>query len=167
MQPSCSCRNKNVLCHDTKFVATSSFYTYVSGNYHDKHFSLSRQDFFSSLIISVPIEFSMSQHDFFSGPYPWLSCLLQHRDLCCYKLDLANLSSFSIFVTIKFSSIATKFYQPGSFYCRDIKLLCRDKDFAFNISLCRNMNFFVVIPLVLLFNFYVVIENSLSRQNSP
>ena len=48
----------------------------------------------------------MSRLDLFSSPYPWLSCLLRHRDLCCDKHDLANLSSFSISVTIEFYQLA-------------------------------------------------------------
>ena len=50
----------------------------------------------------------MSRQDFFFGPYPWMSYLLQHRDLCCDKLGLVNLSSFSI-------SVVTEFYQPVAF----------------------------------------------------
>ena len=57
----------------------------------------------------------MSRLDFFFGPYHWLSCLLQHRDLCYDKLDLANLSSFSISVATEFSFIVTEFYQPAAF----------------------------------------------------
>ena len=40
-----------------------------------------------------------------------------------------------------------------SFYCRDIKILCRDRDFSFTSLLRHNVNFFVTIHLVLLFNF--------------
>ena len=57
----------------------------------------------------------MSLQDFFSDPYPYLSCLLRHKNLCCDKLDLAKLSSHSIYVAIEFSSIVTKFYQPPAF----------------------------------------------------
>ena len=57
----------------------------------------------------------MLRWDFFSGPCPWLSCLLRHKDLCCDKLDLANFSSFSISVATKFSSVATEFYQLAAF----------------------------------------------------
>ena len=57
----------------------------------------------------------MSRQDFFSSPYLWLSYFLRHRDLGCDKLDLANLSSFSISVTIEFSFVATEFYQPSGF----------------------------------------------------
>ena len=52
---------------------------------------------------------------FFSVPCRWLSCLLQHRNLCCDRLDLANLSSLSIFVATEFPSVATKFYQSAAF----------------------------------------------------
>ena len=109
----------------------------------------------------------MSRQDFFSSPYPWLSCLLRHRYLCCDKLDLANLSSFSIYVVTEFSFVVTEFYQLATFIVATKNFFVVTEIFAFNISLCRNMNFFVVIPLVLLFNFYVAIENSLSRHNSP
>ena len=57
----------------------------------------------------------MSRQDFFYGPYPWLSYLLQHRDLCCEKLNLANLSYFSISVVTEFSFVITKFYHPADF----------------------------------------------------
>ena len=59
MQPSYSCRKKNVLCRDTKFVATGSFYTLAYGNCYDKYFSF-------QLVYSITTEFSMSQQGFFS-----------------------------------------------------------------------------------------------------
>ena len=58
MQYYSSCRNRNVLCRDTKFVATSSFYTTTSGNCRDKHFSF-------QLVYSVTTDFCMSRQDFF------------------------------------------------------------------------------------------------------
>ena len=52
---------------------------------------------------------------FFSCPCHWLRYLLRHRNLCCGKLDLANLNSFSISVATEFSSIAIEFYQSKAF----------------------------------------------------
>ena len=100
-------------------------------------------NFFSSLIISIATELSMSQQDFFSGPYPWLSCLLRHRDLYYDKIDLANLSSFSISVAIEFSSVATKFYQLAAF-------------------IVVTENFFVAIEILPSIFHYVAIRISLS-----
>ena len=56
-------------------------------------------------------------HDriFFSCPYRWLSCLMRYRNLCCDRLDLANLSSLSISVVTEFSSVATEFYHSVVF----------------------------------------------------
>ena len=124
-------------------------------------FLMSRQDFFWLLNnLCCDEVFFCCDRIFFSGPYHWLSCLLRHRNLCCDRLDLANLNSLSISVATKFSSIATECYHSLAFFCRDRKLLCRDRDSAFNSSLCHNMNFFVTIPLVLLFKF-------LSGKSSP
>ena len=57
----------------------------------------------------------MPRQDFFYGPCPSLSCLLRHRDLCCDKFDLANLSSFSISVATELSFVVTEFYQLVAF----------------------------------------------------
>ena len=81
---------------------------------------MSRQDLFSSLIIFITTKFSISRQDFFSSPYPWLCCLLQHRDLCYEKLDLANLNSFSI-------PIVTKFYRPTAFIVTTINFFVATK----------------------------------------
>ena len=104
---------------------------------------MSCQDFFSSLISSVATELSMSRQDFFSGLYPWLRCLLRHKDLCCNKLDLANLNSFSISVAIKFSSVATEFYQLTAF-------------------IVMTENFFIAIAILPSIIHYVAIGISLS-----
>ena len=37
-------------------------------------------------------------------------------------------------------------------YCRDIKFLYHERDYAFNSSLCRIINFFISTPLVLPFS---------------
>ena len=104
---------------------------------------MSQQNFFNSLIISIATELSMSQQDFFSGPYPKLSYLLRHRDLYYEKIDLANLSSFSISVVIEFSSVTTKFYQRAAF-------------------IVATENFFVAIKILPSIFHYVAIRISLS-----
>ena len=43
-----------------------------------------------------------------------MSCLL-HRNLCYNRLDLANLSSHSIYVATEFSFVATEFYHSVAF----------------------------------------------------
>ena len=58
MHQSYSCRNRNVLYRDTKFVTTSSFYTHAFGNCRDKHFSF-------QLVFSAVTDFATSQQDFF------------------------------------------------------------------------------------------------------
>ena len=60
MQLSCSCHNRNVLCSDTKFVATGSFYTHASGNCHGKHFSFHCRD----RVFYVEIGFLLFFHNF-------------------------------------------------------------------------------------------------------
>ena len=52
---------------------------------------------------------------FFSGPYHWLSYLLQHRNLCCDRLDLVDLSSLSISLATKSSYVVTEFYHSVDF----------------------------------------------------
>ena len=49
LQPSCSCRNRNVLCRDTKFVALSSFYTPAFGNCRDIIFFIATNFFLFSI----------------------------------------------------------------------------------------------------------------------
>ena len=112
---------QNVLCHDTKFFATSSFYTSASGNCRDKHFSF-------QLVYSVATGFLWFLHNFYHDRI----FFCRDRDLCCDKLDSAHLSFHPISVTTEFSSIATKILSLSSFYCRNRKLLCHDKDYVFN-----------------------------------
>ena len=109
----------------------------------------------------------MLRQDFFSGPCPWLSCLLQHKDLCCDKLDLANLSSFSISVVTEFSSVAKEFYQLAAFIITIENFFVVIEILPSIFHYVTTGIFFVAIPLVLFFNFYVATKNSLSRQNSP
>ena len=150
------------MCHDTKFVATSSFYTPVFGNCCNKHF-------YFQLVYFVATGFLCFLYNF----------CCDRIFFCRYRICfLVLIASRGIFVATKLTWLISVLFQflsgPSfffrdrilstcSFYCRDRIILCRDRDFAFNISPCCNMNFFVTIPLVLLFNFYVATENSLSR----
>ena len=134
MQQSCSCRDRNVLCRDTAFVATSFSCFSVSGNYFNINFFVTTFFllFFSNFVaIEFPYVatellwllnnlysdriFFCRDRIFFSCPYRWLSCLLRHRNLCCDRLDLANLSSLSISVATEFSSVTTEFYHSVVF----------------------------------------------------
>ena len=70
---------------------------------------MSLQDFFDSLTISLATKI------FFFTPYCWLSYLLRHRNICCDKLDFANLISHSVFVETEFSSVVTELYHFVAF----------------------------------------------------
>ena len=111
------------------FVAPSSLYSYACGNRHDIIF------FYRDIF-------------FFFGPCCWLSCFLRHRNLCCEKLDLVNLSSNTISITTDFSSVEIEFYHSLAF-------------------IVATYNFFVAteirMPSILYYvatNFFVATENS-------
>ena len=66
MQQSCSCRDRNVLYRDIKFVAPSSLYTSASRNYRDVNFLCPDKHFSFHVVYSVVTEFSFVATNFSS-----------------------------------------------------------------------------------------------------
>ena len=66
MQQSCSCHDRNVLCRDTKFVASSSLYTSTSGNRRDIIFFVATSIFLFSLSTLLQQSFSFVAIEFSS-----------------------------------------------------------------------------------------------------
>ena len=108
------CRNKHFHLQHLYFVTT--FFLLFFSNFVMTEFSYVATKILWLLnnLCHDRVFFCRDRH-FFSGPYHLLSCLLRHRNLCCDILDLANLSSLSIYVVTEFSSVATKFYHSTAF----------------------------------------------------
>ena len=89
---------------------------------------------------------------FFSNSYSLLSCVLGHRNICCDTYFLSKSQFFFNFCRNLILFYRDRILLFHSFYCRDRKFICSDRDSAFNSSLCSNMIFFVATPLVFLFS---------------
>ena len=59
MQQSCSCRDRNVFCLDTKFDASSSLYAYAFGNCRDIIFFVAISIFVFSMSTLLQQSFSV------------------------------------------------------------------------------------------------------------
>ena len=90
---------------------------------------------------------------FFSDSCHLVSCLSRHRNHCYDTYFLGQSKFFFNFGHDLILFCRDKILSFHSFYCRYIKLLCRDTGFAFNSGSCHNKNFFVAILLVLVFSF--------------
>ena len=70
------------LCHNKNFYLQLYFVT--------TKFSMSQHSFYGYSTTSSRQSFRLSQHNFFSDPCRWQNCLLQHRNIFCNKLVLAQ-----------------------------------------------------------------------------
>ena len=86
-----SCPSAFGIYRDIIFLVTTNIFIFSLS-------TLSRQDFFESLTISVSIGNSLVAKNFSSLSCRLLRCLLRHTNLCSDTLDLANISSPSISV---------------------------------------------------------------------
>ena len=64
LQQSCSCRDRNVLCHNIEFVCNQLFLYYCLCKLSRHNFHCRDKLFLFSISYSVATEFSMSQQDF-------------------------------------------------------------------------------------------------------
>ena len=122
-------------------------------NFVAMEFPLSRQDFFKSFaIFNRDKKLFGCNRFFFSGSCHLLSCLSQHRIMCCDTIALAILKSSSISVVTYFSLIAAEFYHSLAFIVVIENFFVATQVLPATFDYFTTRSFFASILLVLLFS---------------